>query len=419
MRFDRETIRRALFAAFDVDKSKTLMGTPSDEAKEIVQTALDAEQDLRGVSISNGQSSNGLAVWATPALLSRAHYGGGIDNALEWLDRVLQIRQCDAHIVMPLWGINVQQSLDLADRVRLVPATEFSQSGHFHNYFRARQELPIYRWQPPSAVLLRRLTFSSIFVNVGELTELDWQVLDLLHDIRNCLALSGPVAIAGDTQWIEFVDPDLNDYNSGIWSRAQEIQPHNLDFGSFDPDLATVLVPKFLTLAGEQRNKIYLATDRFVRALWRHNASEAALELGITLDSLVGDGAGELVFKVGLRAALLLGGNLSDRRRRREIVKSVYDLRSKVVHTGASDKTWKFKGQQMPTKNFVELAIGVTAEVIREIIILGEIPNWNDVEVQPPLSDHSSVRLTSSTPLRRKPAIPGARSVAGGGVPQS
>jgi hypothetical protein len=35
----------------------------------------------------------------------------------------------------------------------------------------------------------------------------------------------------------------------------------------------------------------------------------------------------------------------------------------------------------MPTKNFVELAIGVTAEVVREIIILGQIPNWNDVEL--------------------------------------
>jgi len=289
--------------------------------------------------------------------------------------------------------LTVQKSLDLADRIRLVPATEFSQSGYFHNYFRARQELPIYRWQPPSAVLLSRLTFSSIFVSVGALTELDWQVLDQLHDIRNCLALSGPVAIAGDTQWIEFLDPDLNDYNSGIWSRAQEIQPHNLDFGSFDPDLAKTLVPKFLALAGEQRSKIYLATDRFVRALWRHNASEAALELGITLDSLLGDGAGELVFKVGLRAALLLGGNLSDRRRRREIVKSVYDLRSKVVHTGTSDKAWKFKGQQMPTKNFVELAIGVTAEVVREIIILGQIPNWNDVELSGKVS-----RFNENTP---------------------
>lgn len=33
------------------------------------------------------------------------------------------------------------------------------------------------------------------------------------------------------------------------------------------------------------------------------------------------------------------------------------------------------------TKDFVELAIGVTAEVVRKIILLGKIPNWNDVEL--------------------------------------
>jgi hypothetical protein len=141
------------------------------------------------------------------------------------------------------------------------------------------------------------------------------------------------------------------------------------------------VVPKFLNLTGGERSKIYLASDRFARALWRHEAGEAALELGITLDSLLGDGAGELIFKVGLRAALLIGGDLADRQRRREIVKSAYDLRSRVVHTGKADKTWKFKGQNMPTKSFVELAIDVTAEVVRKIILLGGIPNWNDVEL--------------------------------------
>ncbi len=90
---------------------------------------------------------------------------------------------------------------------------------------------------------------------------------------------------------------------------------------------------------------------------------------------------GELTSKVSLRAALLIGGNLADRQRKREIVKSVYELRSKVVHNGKAEKTWKFRGRKMPTKDFVEIAIGVTAEVVRKIIILGRIPNWNDVEL--------------------------------------
>jgi Apea-like HEPN len=382
MRIDQKAIRSALVAAVEADKSKTFIGTPSDEAREMVRLALEAEHDLREVSISNGQSSSRFDVWTAPILLQRAHYGGGINDALAWLDRILQIRQSDFYIVMPLWGLKLEQSLDLTEQVRLLPVTEFYESNNLRQFLQPFSgSLPIYRWKAPESVLLKRQTFPSVFVKVGEIAEIDLKVLEQLHDIRNCLALAGPVALAGDIQWIEFINPDLSDFNSGTWSRAQEIQAHNLDFGSFDPELAKALVPGFINLTGEDRNKIYLASDRFTRALWRHDAGEAALELGITLDSLLGDGAGELVFKVGLRAALLIGGDLPDRQRRREIVKSAYDLRSKVVHTGKADKTFKFKGQNMPTKDFVELAIGVTAEVVRKIIILGKIPNWNDVEL--------------------------------------
>jgi hypothetical protein len=382
MRFDKRKIRSAIVAACEADKSATIIGTPSDKAILMVRAALNAESELNEVSISNGQTSTRFVERAASVLLHRAHYRGGVDDALDWLDRIVQIRQSDFYIVMPLWGLKVEQALDLSEQIRLLPATEFSQSGNLAQLSHPFSgSLPSYRWQPPSSILLQRQTLESIFFRIGEIAELDWKVLHRLHDLRNCLALAGPAAVAGDIQWIEFVNPDLSDFNSGSWRRAQEIQAHNLDFGSFDPELATVLVPKFLSLTGEEKSKIYLATDRFNRALWRHDAGEAALELGITLDSLLGDGSGELVFKVGLRAALLIGGNLPDRKRRREIVKRAYDLRSKVVHTGKADTTWKFDGQNMPIKAFVELAIRVTAEVVCKIIVLGKIPNWNDVEL--------------------------------------
>jgi hypothetical protein len=142
------------------------------------------------------------------------------------------------------------------------------------------EDLPIYRWQPPSSVLLKRQTFTSVFIKAGEIIEIDWTVIDHLHDMRNCLALAGPVAIAGDNQWIEFIDPDLRDFNSGVWRRAQEIQPHSLDFGSFDPELGKVLIPSFLNLTGKERDRIYLASDRFARALWRNEAGEAGARVG-------------------------------------------------------------------------------------------------------------------------------------------
>jgi hypothetical protein len=93
------------------------------------------------------------------------------------------------------------------------------------------------------------------------------------------------VAIADDIQWIEFVNPDLSDFNSGTWSRAQEIQAHSLDFGLFDPELAKALVPRFLNLTGEDKASIYLASDRFARALWRTGKSEARMQPTLELAS--------------------------------------------------------------------------------------------------------------------------------------
>ncbi|OSI33024.1 HEPN domain-containing protein [Bradyrhizobium canariense] len=382
MKIDKNKIRSAIVAAIEADKLKTILTTPSDSAKQIVELALECEHDIRDITISNGQTSYRFTAWLAPILLGRAYFRAGIDDALAWLDRILQIRESELSIVMPLWGLKAERPLDLTEQVRLLPATEFSQSHYLSQFMRpSPQNLPTYRWEPPSSVLLKRQTIESIFAAADEIAEVDWSELDQLHDIRNCLALAGPVAVAGDIQWMEFTNPDLSDFISGTWSRAQEIQAHILDFGSFDPELAIALVPAFLNLTGEARNKIYLASDRFVRALWRHDAGEAALELGITLDSLLGDGAGELVFKVGLRAALLIGGDLNERQQRREIVKKAYDLRSKVVHNGTAAKTVTFQGQNRLTKDFVGLAIRETAEVVRKVIILGGVPNWNDVEL--------------------------------------
>jgi hypothetical protein len=96
--------------------------------------------------------------------------------------------------------------------------------------------------------------------------------------------------------------------------RAAEIQPRSLEpLGTFDEDAAKAAVTSYMKLSNPLKPIIRMATDRFDRALRRHDPGDAAVEMSTTLESLLGDGSGELVWKVGLRASIVAGGDLERR----------------------------------------------------------------------------------------------------------
>jgi hypothetical protein len=108
------------------------------------------------------------------------------------------------------------------------------------------------------------------------------------------------------------------------------------------------------------------------------------MELAITLDSLLGDGEGELTWKVGLRSALLVVGTKSERLERRAIVEAIYRLRSKVVHTGRTPTGIARRGRgKMNPADLIPMAMTTTAEVISAAINRGKLPDWFDEELGP------------------------------------
>ena len=94
-----------------------------------------------------------------------------------------------------------------------------------------------------------------------------------------------------------------------------EIEPFSLsEFGPFDLDRAIRLFKSYDNVVEGDRARIRLALDRFDRAMRRQYPGDAALELAIALESLLGDSSTELTWKVSLRSALLAGGTKSERR---------------------------------------------------------------------------------------------------------
>jgi hypothetical protein len=125
-----------------------------------------------------------------------------------------------------------------------------------------------------------------------------------------------------------------------------------------------------------------MAVDRFDRALSRRDPGDAAVELSTALETLLGDGAGELVWKVGLRAALVGRGTLEQRKRIRAVVHAVYDLRSTVVHTGRTPEKSKLKtGAAMPVSELIKEAFSVVSLVSRNSLNAAGTPNWFEAEL--------------------------------------
>jgi hypothetical protein len=119
------------------------------------------------------------------------------------------------------------------------------------------------------------------------------------------------------------------------------------------------------------------------QAIRRLRSGDRALELAIVLESLLADGPGENTYKVGLRTALLIGGDEDTRLANRAVVGALYTLRSQLVHDGkVSDKVKVVRRGKVNTSQVVSEAVRISAQVIREVLDRGEIPDWYLLEVK-------------------------------------
>jgi hypothetical protein len=96
---------------------------------------------------------------------------------------------------------------------------------------------------------------------------------------------------------------------------------------------------------------------------------------------LVGDGEGELTWKVSLRSALLAGDTKANRTELRAIVAAVYSLRSTVVHKGTAPTHQKTKIGKLKVDDLVQRGMRAASQVIKAAIARGELPDWFEEEL--------------------------------------
>jgi hypothetical protein len=147
----------------------------------------------------------------------------------------------------------------------------------------------------------------------------------------------------------------------------------------FEPRRARNIITKFFSLERHDRERVKRALERFVQARSRRLPGDAAIDLSIALESLVGDigSPGEHTWKIGFRSALLSEKQLGPRCKVRSVIKNVYNIRSEVMHDGIISRKHK-----KDAVKYVQEGILSCARVISNVISRGGLPrDWSAFEL--------------------------------------
>lgn len=331
-------------------------------------------------------------------LVRRAIEAGSPEAAIEWLQKVLATTFATGKTIRALWGVPVEQEIQITPDVKIVPIDKLLDSVHMrsiakYTYSMARTPSPIMLDLAPftsALVVTRRIEpfFDDSLTPPTLANDEHSKQNDLFLDIALALTVVGPrVAISGP-EWFAFDERDLEEARmfSSRTVRMHEILPRDLcDYPMLDPEEAPQIVQAFLALHGDTRHKVRLALKRLSQAQLRHDYSDRYVEQSIALETLLGDDETTgMTHKISARSARLIGGTEEVRKKNAAVIKQMYSTRSTVVHSGHIKNPAKLKtisGRQMSVFDIANYTVNICVDLIKIIIRRGSIPDWQIFDI--------------------------------------
>ncbi len=322
---------------------------------------------LASLAVFTGVSYERLADW----LIGRGR-AVGAEQAVKDLVRYLEQKEVPVHVVAPLGGVLVEEAIELAAGITLLPLNRVPESQS------KAQFLERIRW-PGLQVLWR---FSSgysalicprfrdkghpegeswVLLDPPELSEIERQVVDVCR-ILTIVGPCAPICLGLWEQTEDWVPCGDGLYlDKWFWTWRDAEVPHawrKLDAEELAQ--AKDLFGCYLGLADEVRRAIRVPLDRLNDSIRRRNLEDAAIDLGISLEALFG-GPGR-----DRRASEFLRGRPDERDGIKKSVRDIYSLRSRAVHGG------RVNGGE--AKQVLKSGWEVVAEALRKTILLGKLP---------------------------------------------
>ncbi len=316
--------------------------------------------------------------------IGKAH--GGADKAVGWLAKVLTTRSTGITLRAAIWGIETREAQvapltsvgglellgtsSLADHVRegsrllggreMIPKHVASDLPTAAFAIR-RPDVP-YRAQASTAAL------DSIWAMMSTAREC-WDILE-----GGCAG--HPLHIL---YWFEPDDPDLElEYliNPTQWSHP-EILPAAIPLTHLEAADITAIFRQYFCASTGAQDRFRRAVNRATLSQCRRSDIDKVLDLALAFEIAVAGGSqAPPSFKVALRTALLLGGDLAARKTCRATVEDLYRLRNEAAHGGSLDGKSRRKLSRV-----IEDATVIFRALSPRLLKLSDKPDWNAIEL--------------------------------------
>jgi hypothetical protein len=372
----------------------TLLSPLSNRELSRLSSAIESCVSYRAVSgkvvFTGGAGPVIAGPWLATHLFETWRHSKDAVDAVDWLLRMLGTREAEGQFKTAVWGLSIDHEVILSELSRLLPFSELpasvmksrivSSSKNCYN----RSGWKTYNWYDvPHCVVIKKVP---AFPYIGadgacfrKITELENEARDLWMFIQSVSV--GHLLIMGT--WFEYVDAtlDINDWSNHLVWMLPEIHPRvdecsEISGASIRNDLLL-----YKQIPDPMRSVLQRSMDRFILSQCRHKLIDRILDLILAFEIAVsGPGGGKSVpsFKVNLRSAQLIGGTLDERRKNRDLVSELYELRSKATHGSSLSKY-----DEDELYGLIAQCSDIYVRLLRCILAIGNTPDWDALELEP------------------------------------
>ena len=343
--------------------------------------------------VSTGHGGHGFTTdFVAQRMLRIARDTGDPAKGVAWLRKTSSVSKSTGGAVKAIYGVTCSGPVPVTDTVVLlpflsVPASEI-RDWIVADHRRANESVSLHGIRHfPSAALYRAGTLEPVFAEKFTAKSQASAWFDELDEAALLLALVPQAIPVEAANWLQMDDPDIARLvQFGIRrSSSLDVEPSAFHVAPAIGEAQVAgLVAAYRNLPKEgNRDRIALAIGRLLRGRCQQNPGNRAIDVAIALEVLfMNTDRDEHSYKISLRAARLLQLGVADRRRAFAEVRSVYDIRSKMVHMGGASNECKVDGVKRATHDIVEAVDVVCTEAIRRFLSIGGIPeDWRDIEL--------------------------------------
>jgi hypothetical protein len=316
------------------------------------------------------------------------HLADDVEGAVSWLMRLMTTRETTGLFKAAFWGLRIDRDIRLARNSLLMPFDDLSDShmkrrilDRARPYDGSQWLLQTYYDRPTAALVETLPDFPYIRSDAAafEVMNAATEKVDELSVFLQASCIGNPVAVAC---WFEYADRELEwaEWENSLTWLLPEITPSVKIVIPADGDRITTRIERYARLDPEQHSRLRRSMERFRLSQSRRQPIDRVLDLALAFEIALSDQGDNAPpsWKVSVRSAQLVGGQVAVRSRNRQAVAALYELRNQATHGGSL----KPRGGKT-VEAILQDGFTLYVAAIGKLLDLGTKPDWKTVELEP------------------------------------